>query len=29
VRANSRTHALNVSVMSEVLDRLYNHLGKN
>ena len=29
VRANSRTHAQNVSVMSEVLDRLYNHLGKN
>jgi hypothetical protein len=29
VRANSRTHALNVSVISEVLDRLYNHLGKN
>src|SRR5262245_7115153 len=29
VRANSRTHALNVSVMSEVLDRLHNHLGKN
>jgi hypothetical protein len=29
VRASSRTHALNVSVMSEVLDRLYNHLGKN
>jgi membrane protein implicated in regulation of membrane protease activity len=28
-RANSRTHALNVSVMSEVLDRLYIHLGKN
>jgi ABC-type multidrug transport system fused ATPase/permease subunit len=28
VRANSRTHALNVSVMSEVLDRLYNHLEK-
>jgi membrane protein implicated in regulation of membrane protease activity len=29
VRANSRTHALNVSVMSEMLDRLYIHLGKN
>jgi hypothetical protein len=29
VRTNSRTHALNVSVMSEVLDRLYTHLGKS
>jgi hypothetical protein len=29
VRANSQTHALNVSVMSEVLDRLRHHLGKN
>jgi hypothetical protein len=29
VRINSRTHALNVSAMSEVLDRLYNYLREN
>ena len=29
VRINSRTHVLNVSVMSELLDGLYNYLRKN